>query len=133
VSYRTETSESELYKYCAAKILTVRGTRAHASGCNRELEVLQEISESESMASLPMLEDYFEVHGPEGEHLCLITAVYSTDVSSFSRGAPGGALPVHVVHNIIAHTLDGLAQLQELGIIHSSLSPNFMLNILTTY
>ncbi|KAI0823098.1 kinase-like protein [Trametes gibbosa] len=116
-----ECSDVVTDKYHAAKVLTLDGTRAHAGGASRELEFLQQIAACEDINSLPVLEDHFEESGPGGAHLCLVMQLLSSDVSSFRRTSPTKALPVHIVKNILAQTLEGLKQLHELNIIHTDL------------
>jgi serine/threonine-protein kinase SRPK3 len=119
--YRSD--DRMLARYRAAKLITVSRTREHASGRNLELEALQKIRESGYLGSLPILGEHFIENGPEGEHLCLIMNVLSTDVASLCRSAPKNALPVHVVQNIVLQTLEALVQLHKLNIIHYSSSP----------
>jgi serine/threonine-protein kinase SRPK3 len=108
-------------RYFAAKILTVRRTQEHPLGRNLELETLQQLDKVDFLGPLPILLDHFEEDGPEGKHLCLIVNVLSTDISDFRQSAPSNALAVHIVQNINAQILEGVVQLHELGIIHSSL------------
>ncbi|KAI0029591.1 kinase-like protein [Vararia minispora EC-137] len=106
-------------RYRAAKILTVEGTRTYHEGQSRELEFLKQIAACDDIDSLPVLEDHFEERGPEGTHLCLVTQLLSTDVSSFRRSAPNKALPAHTAKTILTQILEALAQLHALGIIHT--------------
>jgi serine/threonine-protein kinase SRPK3 len=108
-------------RYFAAKILTVCRTQDHHSGRNLELEALRQLDEVEFLGPLPILFDHFEEVGPEGTHLCLIVNVLNTDISDFRQSAPNNVLAVYIVQNINAQILEGLVQLHELGIIHSSL------------
>ncbi|KAF9068745.1 kinase-like domain-containing protein [Rhodocollybia butyracea] len=119
-------------KYRAVKILTLEGTRAHREGESRELMFLQQIAACEDINSLPILEDSFEEQGPEGTHLCLVLELMSTDVSSFRRSSPTKALPVHVVKIIVQRTLEAVAQLHELDIIHTDLKlDNILFNAIS--
>ncbi|KAF9066091.1 kinase-like protein [Rhodocollybia butyracea] len=101
-------------KYLAVKILMLEGTRAHRKGESRELLFLQQIAACEDIISLPVLKDSFEEQGPEGTHL-----------------SPTKALPLHAVKIIVLRTLEGLAQLHEINIIHTDLKlDNILFNMI---
>ena len=84
-----------------------------------ELEVLKTIEKQDDINGLPILYDTFEVEGPRGSHLCFLTNLLSSDVSSFRRNAPNKALKPYIVKNIIGQVLEALVQLHSLDIIHT--------------
>jgi len=89
-----------------------------------ELEALKTIEKQDDINSLPILYDAFEVQGPRGSHLCFLTNLLSSDVSSFRRSAPNKALRPYIVKNIISQVLEALVQLHGLDIIHTGVSGN---------
>jgi serine/threonine-protein kinase SRPK3 len=80
---------------------------------------LKTIKELKGIHKLPRLFDNFETEGPHGQHLCLVTPVLSTDVSSFRRSAPSKRLGSSTVKIIIVQVVECLKTLHTAQIIHT--------------
>ena len=68
---------------------------------------------------LPCLLDHFEIDGPHGRHLCIVTPVLSETVSSFRRSAPSKSLDSQKVKMIFCGAVEALIDLHAANIIHT--------------
>ncbi|KDR77477.1 hypothetical protein GALMADRAFT_65792 [Galerina marginata CBS 339.88] len=115
----SDSQATETPQYYAAKILTAHATALHRKGLLLELEILKAIKELKGIHKLPRLLDDFEIDGPHGKHLCLVTPVLSTDVSSFRRSAPSKRLGLQAVKIIVVQVVESLVSLHAAQIIHT--------------
>lgn len=112
-------------KYLAVKILTADVTQRHVIGQTRGLHFLQLIRDKGPDSwGLPVLCDHFNISGPHGPHLCFVMYLLGSSISELRKDAPDKALPLHLVKIIIAQLTDSVAQLHELGIIHTGTRTN---------
>ena len=106
-------------EYLAVKILTAEMTRGHTTGQSREQALMERIqARGEEAWRLPVLCDSFRVTSSYGSHLCFVMNTLGGSINDLRKPAPGKALPVYLVKNIIAQLVDAVAQLHELDIIH---------------
>ena len=106
--------------YFAVKILTADVTQRHSAGQTREGYFLQSIAtQSSEIWGLSVLCDHFQIAGSHGPHLCFVMYLLGSSLSDLTRMAPGKALPVYLVRNIIIQLVDAVAQLHSLGVIHT--------------
>lgn len=117
-------------EYLAVKILTAEMTRRHTAGQCREQQLMERIqAQGEHTWGLPVLCDCFHTTSPFGSHLCLVMHILGGSISDLRKAAPGKALPVHLVKTIITQLVKAVAQLHELGIIHTDIKPaNILVN-----
>lgn len=100
-------------------------TRRHTAGQCREQQLMERIqAQGEHTWGLPVLCDCFHTTSPFGSHLCLVMHILGGSISDLRKAAPGKALPVHLVKTIITQLVKAVAQLHELGIIHTG-APRF--------
>ena len=109
---------AETPKYYAVKILTAHATKGHHDGHLLELEVMQAVTSFKPL-KLPRLYDHFEIDGPHGRHLCLVSRVLSGSVNSFRRSAPSKSLDTPKVKIIVAEVVEALIQLHAAKLIHT--------------
>ena len=95
-------------------------TQQHTAGQSREQHLMERIqARGEEAWGLPVLCDSFHVTSSYGSHLCLVMHVLGGSISDLRKPAPGKALPVHLVKNIIAQLVEAIAELHEIGIVHT--------------
>ena len=124
-----------IFKYLAAKILTVDSTNALQIGLIHEPDFLRTIAEWKKrnrQPMLPMLHDHFAQSGPHGVHYCMLTHPLRSDVHTFRASAPTGKLAVYIVKPIIACVVGALKVIHSLDMIHAgmcnSVLPNHFVN-----
>lgn len=111
--------------------------KADASKDNRELSTLLRLSSVDSghPGKVHVLEllDYFEHHGPNGTHLCLVLPVMISDGEGMT--VSGTLHPADYVRAVSKQILFGLDFLHKLGIIHCGRSAfhSVLCGILLTY
>ncbi|KAI0782605.1 kinase-like protein [Abortiporus biennis] len=92
--------------------------------------VTESISSENNDHHLTPLLDKFEHKGPIETHICLVTKVYGDHISSIRRSSPKSVLPVPIVKKVISDSIDALAKLHQLGIVHTDFKPiNLLLKI----
>lgn len=119
--------DQRTHRQVALKIL-----KADASKDNRELSTLLRLSSVDSghPGKVHVLEllDYFEHHGPNGTHLCLVLPVMISDGEGMT--VSGTLHPADYVRAVSKQILFGLDFLHKLGIIHCDLQPaNIMFSL----
>jgi len=75
----------------AVKILSAWATSENREGRLHELPTLEAVAEcakTNPTAPLPVLLDHFDISGPHGDHLALVTSAYSTSVNHFRLSTP---------------------------------------------
>ncbi|KAK7018874.1 kinase-like domain-containing protein [Favolaschia claudopus] len=123
-------SQESSDKYAALKVLSVEATEE--DGPVRERIYLQDITrrtqeeeDDEGLDYLPALHDDFILEAPPTDHsgpqrhLCLVTTLYSTSVSALRRSSPTKSLPLYMTRSIIYMTVNALASLHSLKIVHT--------------
>jgi len=107
--------------YYAIKILTARATKDHHDGHRLELEAMRTTTALTAgpLPGLPYLIDHFEIDGPHGRHLCIVTRILSETVSSFRRSAPSKSLDSQKVKLIFLEAVNALIYLHATNIIHA--------------
>lgn len=76
------------------------------------------------------LYDYFEHHGPNGKHVCMVFEVMGPNLLTLIKQYNFGGVPVDLVRKIASHLLVALAYLHDYcGVIHTDLKPE---NVLVT-
>ncbi|KAF8902208.1 kinase-like protein [Gymnopilus junonius] len=123
----SDSQSQELPKYYAVKILTAHATTHHRLGHLLELETTNSIKQLQGINKLPYLYDHFETEGPNGQHLCLVLNVLSTDVSRFRRSAPTKRLSFAQVKVIVVQVVEALAVLHAAHIVHTDVKPDNVL------
>ncbi|XP_014561916.1 hypothetical protein COCVIDRAFT_33148 [Bipolaris victoriae FI3] len=69
-----------------------------------------------------IMQDYFQIHGPNGTHNCLVTELLGPSVADYLNGCSGlTRLPEPLVKTIAKQTLTGLSFLHEHNIAHADL------------
>ncbi|KZV75793.1 kinase-like protein [Peniophora sp. CONT] len=109
--------------------LAVRALRSDVSADQgtkwHELEVLQTMR---GASNIPQLRDHF-MHG---EHLCLVTDAYASDLLTVQRGprphsassSPRKKLPADLVRHVARSILQALACLHDKDIAHTDIKPD---------
>jgi len=114
--------------YVAIKILTGYATHLNHDHKLRELEVLQRLSSvtlDDSSDHCVRLVDQFNHPGidEDGEHLCLVTELFWSNVQDIQATLQGGFIAVPTVKQILRHLLLGIARLHKCGIAHTGMLP----------
>lgn len=74
------------------------------------------------------LVDYFEHHGPNGKHVCMVFETMGPNVLALIKRYNFKGIPLEIVRKVAAHTLIGLDYLHRIcGIIHTDLKPENVL------
>ena len=112
--------------YVAIKILTGYATVLNCEHKLHELEVLQCLSlmaPEESYDHCAHLLTHFIHPGidDDGEHLCLVMELFSSNIQHTLDALQGGFIPVPTVKRILRHLLLGIAHLHKCGIVHTSM------------
>ncbi|KAF8814548.1 kinase-like protein [Phlegmacium glaucopus] len=121
--------------HVAIKILTGYATHLNRDHKLRELEVLQclsSVTPDDSSDHCARLLAHFIHPGidEDGEHLCLVTELFWSNVQDSQANLQGGFLPVPTVKQILRHLLLGIARLHKCGIAHTDIKPdNIMIDL----
>ncbi|CAD7930627.1 unnamed protein product [Amoebophrya sp. A25] len=82
----------------------------------------------EGHTGVVQLIDYFEHHGPNGRHVCMVFEPMGPNVLAVIKRYQFKGVPIDLVRKITAHTLIGLDYLHRVcGIIHTDLKPENVL------
>merc|ERR1712192_139886 len=74
------------------------------------------------------LYDYFEHHGQNGKHVCMVFETMGPNVLALIKQYNFKGIPLEIVRKVAAHTLIGLDYLHRIcGIIHTDLKPENVL------
>lgn len=99
-----------------------------------ELEIMQRISDVSKTSSHPgrthvaQLLDHFEVNGPRGQHVCLISSLLGDSIAQQTTVAQIARLPYRITQQIMKQLLEALDFLHsECGVIHTDISPSNIL------
>ena len=114
--------------HVAVKILTGYATHLNRDHKLRELEVLQRLSsttpDDSSGHCVRFLAQFIHPGIEEdGEHLCLVTELFWSNVQDFQETLQGGFIAVPTVKQILRHLLLGIARLHKCGIAHTGMLP----------
>lgn len=115
--------------HVAIKILTGYATHLNHDHKLRELEVFQRLSSvarHDSSDHCVRLLAHFNHPGidEDGEHLCLVTELFWSNVQDIQATLQGGFFAVPTVKQMLRHLLLGIARLHKCGIAHTGmLSP----------
>ncbi|KAF8955619.1 kinase-like domain-containing protein [Flammula alnicola] len=121
--------------HVAIKILTGYATRLNREHKLRELEVLQllsSVTQEESCDHCARLLTQFVYPGidDDGEHLCLVTELFSSNVQDTQAALQGAVIPVPILKRILRHVLLGIARLHQCGVVHTDIKPdNIMIDL----
>ncbi|KAF8803175.1 kinase-like protein [Phlegmacium glaucopus] len=121
--------------HVAIKILTGYATHLNRDHKLRESEVLRCLSsvtpDDSSDHCVRLLAQFIHPGIDEdGEHLCLVTELFWSNVQDSQASLQGGFLPVPTVKKILRHLLLGIARLHKCGIAHTDIKPdNIMIDL----
>ncbi|CAE8719320.1 unnamed protein product [Polarella glacialis] len=74
------------------------------------------------------LVDYFEHHGPNGKHMCMVFETMGPNVLALIKRFNFKGIPLNIVRKVAGHTMIGLDYLhRHCGIIHTDLKPENVL------
>lgn len=117
--------------YDEMEILTA--TKNHASGeewresLNRHLEsCIENFTRpfSRNFNGVVGFIDYFEVSGPNGQHVCMVFEVLGPNILQLISLYDYKGVPIDIVRKIAAHSLIGLDYLHRIcGVIHTDIKP----------
>lgn len=114
-------------KHVAIKILSGYATRLNREQKLRELEVFQCLASadpkdtSNHCASLLTHFTHPGIEKDDGEHLCLVTELFTSNVQDVREALPDTFIPVPTVKRILKHVLLGIAHLHKHGIAHTGM------------
>ncbi|KAF8474217.1 kinase-like domain-containing protein, partial [Kalaharituber pfeilii] len=70
----------------------------------------------------PTLLDEFTIHGPNGEHLCLVTEVLGPSLDVVQDCCEQEMLPVEVAKKVVVQLIQAIIELHNCGIVHGGIS-----------
>ena len=106
----------------AVKILTGYATGLNREHKLRELEVLQRLSSVNDHCAKLLTQFVHPGFDDDGEHLCLVTELYSSSIQDTLEAHQDGYIPVPAVKQILLrHVLLGIARLHMCGIAHTGM------------
>jgi len=89
---------------------------------------LQDLFPQMPFTGVVQLIDYFEHHGPNGKHVCMVFEVMGPNVLALIKRYNFKGIPLDIVRKVASHTLIGLDYLHRIvGIIHTDLKPENVL------
>ena len=110
--------------FVAIKALTGHYTGLIDNGPVWESEALKAISEH-SPPSLHCLKLYSTfIHpgkGSSGQHMCFVTQLLGGDVNALWKAGGGKPFPLPLAKRILLHTLRGINQAHQAGVVHTDL------------
>ena len=122
-------ASSEYKKHVTIKILAGYATKLNkASIVFRELEIAKMLASQTADSKgkhVARIQDHFIKSGidkDDGEHLCLVTEFYPSDVQSVKYTLSGKPFPVPALRKMLKHLAKGLAEIHEHGIAHTGMS-----------
>ncbi|KAF9527530.1 kinase-like domain-containing protein [Crepidotus variabilis] len=103
------------------KIFTVASTEDTTA--NKELSVYKALGANHF--ELPVLRENFIEKSEKGHHLCLVFhALSGVSIEQFRQS---GALPLHIVKQVVSKILDSLVELHETNVMHGAVTlDNFL-------
>lgn len=90
--------------------------------------LLRDLLPTMPFTGVVQLIDYFEHHGPNGKHVCMVFETMGPNVLALIKRYNFKGIPLDIVRKVAAHTLIGLDYLHRIcGIIHTDLKPENVL------
>lgn len=111
-------------KFVAIKALTGCYTGLIDEGLVWETEAPKAISERNSSSShaLKLLSSFIHPgKGSSGQHMCLVTQLLGGDVNALWKVGEGKSFPLPLAKRILLHTLRGIDQAHQAGVVHTDL------------
>ncbi|KAJ7851050.1 kinase-like protein [Mycena olivaceomarginata] len=72
--------------------------------------------------------DQFHIHGPNGNHMCLVTELLGEGLDRYAKRFPRGRLPIKSVKTIMRQVIMGVSYLHEkCNILHTDIKSNNIL------
>lgn len=89
---------------------------------------LKDLLPTTPFTGVVQLIDYFEHHGQNGKHVCMVFETMGPNVLALIKRYNFKGIPLDIVRKVAAHTLIGLDYLHRIcGIIHTDLKPENVL------
>lgn len=112
--------------HVAIKILTGYATRLNREHKLCELEVLQRLSsalpeDSDDHCTRLLTQFVHPGIDDDGEHLCLVTELFLSNVQDAQTALQDESIPVPTVKRILRHVLLGIARMHKCGVAHTGM------------